>query len=184
MTDRPPLDLPWSNRPPKASLADRWDIRRCRATEKVRAIILSHQVVGLYVHYWSGRSRPCTGETCEACASNNAARWKGYLAATDEGLKARWLLELNASCAQGAHVHFSKLRTLRGCLAILSRSNGKSNGPLFLQISNQPMPNHALPDAPNVEQKLCRIWEVHYTAAPRPLLDIKRDDDEALGVVG
>jgi hypothetical protein len=82
------------------------------------------------------------------------------------------------------HQHFTRLRTLRGCLLHVFRTNKQPNGPLAIEVSRQPIPNHALPDAPNVEQKLCRIWEVHYTVAPRPIIEDQQPGDDTLGVVG
>lgn len=172
MEDQPrPLDLKWSPTAPTCELYDRWDIKRPKGTTEIRGIIVSHNVTGLYVHYYCGRTRPCTGENCEACAANRRAAWKGYVAVTDTTCKEKWLFELTPTAAERLKKAFSEFRTLKGLAIKMRKANGRDNGPTWVAIGQQPVPAHALPDAPNVEARLCRIWEVHYNPAPRQLLE-------------
>jgi len=167
------LNLPWSSTPPKSQLAEYWDIRRAPAKGDIRGFILSDQVTGLPTHFWGGRTRPCSGELCEACRANNAATWKGYVAVTDDTFTAKWLFELNARVADFLRKKRSELRTLRGSRLMLRRNNGRMNGTIICGFEASCIAASMLPDAPNVEQKLCRIWEVHYNPAPRPLIQDK-----------
>lgn len=180
MADGKNSHLNFTRRPKDNDALPGWELKRPGARGRVTAVLLSHDIIGHDTHYWGGRTRPCTGETCDACRANNATRWHGYLAATDEGLQARWIIEITAPAANQIDRIFRERRTLRGFVLILERRNQKPNGPISVKGYQGVLQNDKLPDCPDMIKKLCRIWEVHDVGVPR----IAKTDAHPLKIAG
>jgi hypothetical protein len=167
MNDKPATGrmppLKWDTKPPTGEDPSEWRIKRARAKEVIEAIVLSHQLIGRNVHYWGGRTTPCwDNDQCPPCLAGRAKVWKAWLAATDEKLQARWILELTRPMAKKVDACFHKLRTLKGMGIAIKHANGMLTGPYWVGQFHHSVPQHALPDAPDVIARLCHVWQVHW----------------------
>lgn len=161
--------LRWDHEPPAHERQVVWKIERCPPGAKgAYAIVLSHRLVGTHTHYYGGRTRPCTGENCTVCEKGHQPRWKGYLACTDKLLQKRLIIEIPARACSTIDEWFCQRRTLRGSIVGLKRIGDKANSRVLATMMDGLVTKETLPEAPNVQKILLRMWEVQEFQATMP----------------
>lgn len=130
----------------------------------VRGIVLSSALVGVWTHWFNGRTTPhLLGRGgCSGCREHLSKRWKGYLAIYWQAGVCVGLAELTPSAARACPELIEATGAdLRGYLIELARPLGKKNGRVSLRL--QPPPYRRAPDklppAPDVRACLLRIWD-------------------------
>lgn len=149
----------FERRPTDQSPPDSYRIWRVGPKGKGTAIIISSDLIGCYTHYFKGRTRPCTGEKCEACANDSSRRWHSYFAAWTPTNNEKVIAEIPLSAAQVFHDWYDEHRTLRGYKFTLERRGGKINGKVFATIHAGKMEDQMIPACPAIEPMLLRMWE-------------------------
>jgi hypothetical protein len=124
------------------------------------AVILSHDLQCAPTHYYAGRTRPCTGATCEACAHNHLARWNGYVAAIDLDRNEHIIIELTRNVCDIVAAEFDARRTLKGVRIMLERRAPRANARISCKLAPPATGTGELEAAPDVRPILARIWEI------------------------
>lgn len=148
----------FSRRPSEARPARRWDIVRVKAGKAIMGVMLGHDVVGAYTHWWGGRTVPCNGPDCSPCSKNVELRWHGYLPLYSLKTRDTSIVEFTEACVEVIDRWFSEHRTLRGCVIEIHRPGAKANGELRAKVYDGPLAKAVLPESPQVEEILMRMW--------------------------
>lgn len=150
----------FSHRPKADDMPEGHDLWRVPASGIQGLTILSHDTVGAYVHYFGGRTQPCTDVGCKACEANKQPRWRGYLFVLRGRSERTGVVELTAACMAEIDQAFSTYRTLRGCGLTLTRKGQLANGKLYADLHAPKESRVALPKAPSLEKFLAKIWDL------------------------
>jgi hypothetical protein len=148
----------WTDRPPQQDPSLPYRITRTPATSKLRAVILSTQMIGCPTHYDGRRTVPCEGNQCKLCEAGYAARWHGYVAVWDPAEDERLVLELPAGPAQALADHHDRFHTLRGFDLVAWRPRQKANARIAITLGQVQRPSPAIPAEPDLHTILLRIW--------------------------
>lgn len=159
------MTLAWDDSPELPQLRSKFKLVRVGRSEKIRTIVLSPQLVGVWTHYFRGRSCPHEEPTCPACDARNARRWYGYLACWNTATDTRFLLELTPQAAEILLDYQAKKKSLRGLEIFVRRTGDKPNSPCETIIPKEQQSHLALPGDFNVREALMIIWGL---AAPDP----------------
>lgn len=151
----------WTRRPDAAAARGQWSLRRCPTKGTLSAVIISHDVLGRYTHYYGGRTRPCTGRDCEPCNKSMRPRWHGYLACIDLDTNEKIIVEITAIVAARVAEWFDERRTLKGSRIRLQRRSPKTNGRVTVSLAPPAAGTGELPQAPDVRPIMNRVWELH-----------------------
>lgn len=153
----------WQDHPESNSTTKNYQIMRTPPDRTVYGVSISSNLVGAKLHYWKGRSTPCTGAECDACQNGQRPRWKGYLAIMDPKQKLVKILEFTERCYADLNSFFQQRGTLRGAQVQFSRLNRRPNGPMQVEIAEMLFDQGLLPEEPNLREILDNIWEVRQT---------------------
>ncbi len=156
----------WQNRPEfdKDNLPYR--IHRCPAAKTMKGVIVSDGIIGTALHYWKGRSVPCTHDECTACIAGNKPRWKGYFQMKSADEHTVQIVEITERVYPLFEAAKRKHGSLRGLGVRLSRINGKPNGPLQADFDGIQASDAELPAEANLCDILERMWEQKQSAPP------------------
>lgn len=157
----------WNRRPPDNEPRGGWSLRRCPTKGFLAVVIVSHDLMGRYTHYFAGRTRPCQGNDCEACNKNMRPRWHGYLCAIDLQTNEKIIVEVTSSIASQLGEWFDSHRTLKGSRMKLERRSPKPNGKITCKLAEPAPGTGELPTAPDIRPIMNKIWEV-YEARVQP----------------
>jgi len=146
--------------PPEHTESSTLPLIRVPPKRTVGGLILSHRLIGASLHYWKGRTRPCTAPNCEACEGNYIPRWYGYLAILDEKKNKIGMIEVPARASWAIHRSWCEQRTLRGWRIELSRVGTRANAPVCVSLSEHKLEGRIIPECPDLVRALCRMWEV------------------------
>lgn len=149
-----------------------FDLLRVKPGWGFKGVILSHDSMGEYTHYWGGRTSPCLAVNCRPCEAGNQHRWYCWQAVWDEPTRKIAILEIPYVAATELYNFFDEHRTLRGWPLELKRRNGKANSTLVYKWGAKRVDAENLPKAPEVEATMRAIWKIHssvvlYSAAPK-----------------
>jgi len=126
----------------------------------LQAIVTSHDLIGCYTHFFHGSTKPCEGESCEACAEGMPFRWHAYFAAVDVLNHLHFVFEVTALGAK----HFTDYRdlhgTLRGCQFIARRWNNRPNGRILIQTKPADLTEINIPLPPDLKSCMAIIWSL------------------------
>lgn len=150
--------LAWDDQPDMPRLRSKFRLVRIGRAEKLKTIILSPQLVGVWTHYYRGRTAPHEEPTCPACDAKNARRWYGYLACWNLQSDSRFLLELTPQAAEPLLELQNKKKTLRGLEIYVRRCGDKPNSPCETLIPKEQQSHLALPGTFDVREALMIIW--------------------------
>lgn len=150
----------FSNRPPAESTGHNYDVVRCPATGKLRAVITSENLVGCPTHFFRGHTVPCDLPDCPACAEGLPWRWHGYVTIFTAQAHLHQLLELTAPPAEVLAAWFDLHKTLRGCEVILNRTSPRPNGRVRIQTRALDLTGIQLPPAPDLKKILATMWNL------------------------
>ena len=149
----------WQNRPDEESGVSNYQIVRTPQGKEVQAIVLSEQLVGTKLHYWRGRSVPCSGPDCEACKGGNVARWKGYVLITNRACSQVYIFEFTQRAFDAFDRFFTEKGTLRGAIMTAKRLGKRPNSPLSITFEAGRHDEDLLPPEEDIAQMLSRMWE-------------------------
>lgn len=122
-------------------------------------ICLSHRPKIVYTHFAGQRTLPCLGEeVCQRC-EDERAREKHVVAVCDSSLAVVSILEMTRRSWPAIKRAIDEFESLRGCTIRIKRTNGKKNGPLYVEVDPPPRQKMALPTCPDVEEFLCNMYE-------------------------
>lgn len=132
-----------------------------KAGQRRQAILLGGEGVGVFLHFWEGRTTPCTEPIlpCPACADPRTRRdHKRFCAAvTPRGLYP-CIPDLTPhallTCPELHHPE-----RLRGKLLTLERKEGKYNGPVWASLSDVRLDQDVLQEPFDLCAALVAIWE-------------------------
>jgi len=131
-----------------------------RVGRPVSGILRSSRPLGVFTHWFDGRTHPCLGEApdCIGCGQRTPKRWKCYVMGYLDGTRRPVLFEIPAD-AYRASVQLSDPGvSLRGARIRLERQGPNANSPVRVVLGLDVCP-HGLPDGePDVLRHLCRIW--------------------------
>lgn len=139
-----------------------YPLKRCGVKPLGGMIILSHDIIGCYTHYWCRRTIPCRTEECPACEKGYTARWHGWIFVMDGETQHKGIFEFTAGASAPLDRYFRQHRRLRGAALRAYRSPPKPNGRLLLEISESKFDMDVLPKAVAVLPILMRMWHARY----------------------
>lgn len=150
----------FARRPREKSSTMGLPLLRTPDKRSIGGIILSHDMIGTYLHYWKGRSRPHKEENCEPCAEGNGKRWKSYVIVQDVVDRKRGILEIPPYATDQVDEFFKQHRTLRGWRISLSRPNKRANGRVCATFHPAKFDEAVLGECPPLIPMLLRMWEM------------------------
>jgi len=150
--------LEFSHDPPLESTRIAIRLLRTPAKGKLQLLITSADLIGCFTHFFSGRSMPCTGQGCEACAAGSSGRWHGYVAAIEQSSNEQIIFEVTAAAAEALANYRAKHGTLRGCDCIAARVAPRPNARVRLHMRPLDLSARDLPQPINLPAALCHIW--------------------------
>lgn len=144
LADRGPTDsMPWLHVPTRGTL---------------RIAVVSTRAFRYRAHWLRGRMRPCTGESCQACADNIGAQTKFIIAAQDQSSLTTGLIELAAPPASIIAQAVQAAGYLRGLTFDLRKDGGRYNGKILIEPAGC-LPTFAgLPAEPDIPTIMRDIW--------------------------
>lgn len=160
MADRKSDEDFWARRPEDGLEKRRYDVIRVGAGRSIKGIMLAGDVIGAYTHWFGGRTVPCFGPECRACATGVEIRWHGYVPLMAIKQRTIQIFELTVAAVGPLDAWFRTHRSLRGALVELQRRGGRANGMVRSLVSDGPLPAEALPDPPDVKAVLRNLWSL------------------------
>lgn len=156
----------WQSAPDASSRTQNFRIFRTPANKLVEMVCLSQAFIGAKLHFWKGRTKPCCGTNCPACAEGQRPRWKGYVLAYHQPTRTIVIFEFTDRAHQAFHEATVKHRHLRGMKFTTSRLNKKVNGPLRVEFTDIREESPHLPAEVDLMDMLERIWEIRQQDLP------------------
>lgn len=150
--------LRWTHRPMEADLPVRYPLRRVGAKGLEPVVVLSGDVLGIYTHFFRGRTHPCMENACEACKANHAPRWHGYLWVYNPRNEAMGILEITAAAITPLDKWFKQHRTLKGVSIKCDRVPKRPNGRLYIHCSESGYNSKDLPTPDSLKKILLNIF--------------------------
>lgn len=166
----------WHERPDQDCTRENYRIYRTPAGKEVQLLCLSSQFLGTKLHYWKGRSTPCTGAKCEPCENGQKPRWKGYVQAYHPPTKTIVIFEFTERGWQAFHEATVKHGHLRGLRFTAARLNRKPNGPIQITFDELREESPHLPKHGRLAEMLERIWEIKQQS-----FDFSEQNSQTLG---
>lgn len=154
-------DYRWTHRPTADDMPQQHKLRRVGPKGLPPAIILSGDVLGIYTHFFRGRTQPCRQIDCEGCAADQQARWHGYLWIYGPRTKTVEILEITAAAITPLDDWFRKHRTLKSAEIRCQRIPAKANGRLYIQIFESAFDSKDLPTPPSLKRTMMNIFGIN-----------------------
>lgn len=154
------MAIPWSTTPPPVHQQRPLTLVRVPPGRPVSGIITVERAVYLPTHFWTGRTVPCFGSECEACAAGAGARSHGYLGIFTQQDHKHQLLELTLAAAEPLAEYFQTYGTLRGCWMIAKRAKPAANSRIEMQLRPADITKIPLPREPDILAALATIWRL------------------------
>lgn len=151
-------DLHFRSTPTQKKKARKYDILRVPANGISNTVLLGHNFTWHDLHYWRKRTTPHFTENCEACEHNCPIRERGYIAVTPKDRVKVMILEVTDQCDESIKGASEMLTSLRGQVVALERMENERNGKLRIEFSGRSVDPSLLPDSPDVEEILRRVW--------------------------
>lgn len=156
----------WSDRPTRSNDNQPFKIYRCPANRPLKVICVSEMLIGCDLHYWKGRSVPCSGNECTACQAGQMPRWRGYFQGFSEDSRTVRIIEVTERVWGIFDAATKKHGSLRGLGVRIERMNGKVNGPLSATFEGMMKSPGELPEEADLIAILERMWEHRQGALP------------------
>lgn len=155
------LQVRWSDCPRSDGGEFSWTLTQTPVKGSLSVIVLSHNLTGCVVHFWSGRTLGCTGVDCEACEKNRAAFWEGYLAAVKRGSLERVIVRITEKIGGRIVAWQNNRHTLRGAVMEFDRPSRTPNGRIRLKIEETAVDVPEKLVEPDMQKVLCHIWRMN-----------------------
>lgn len=156
----------WTQEPNTDPNRQPFKIHRVPANKPIRGVIISHAVIGTDLHYWKGRSVPCSTHSCPACQAGQSPRWRGYIQLCSADNHTIQIVEITERVWQIFQTNAAQHGSLRGLGIELRRINGRANGPLDATFDGIKKSDKELPTEADLTIILERMWEYRQTALP------------------
>jgi len=150
----------WSNCPPADKCGVSFTLRRTPQGRPLTCISTSEDLIGCPTHFYRGRTTPCSGEGCPACADGLPWRWHAYLSCLEISTREHFILELTAQAAENLISYRTAHKTIRGCLIELTRHKQRPNGRVILRCKPADLNKVPLPPAPDLIKCMQNIWNL------------------------
>jgi hypothetical protein len=154
----------WSNQIPERSKHNGFDLVRTPADKPFAAIVTCEDLIGCYTHYWGGRTVPCEGETCRACAELQSSRWHGYLSCFNPRTHDHCIFEFTQKAAYAFQEYREAHGTLRGCYFQATRPKRRKNSRVVIQCKPADLTQITLPHPPDMIRAMATIWQLPASA--------------------
>lgn len=126
----------------------------------VRAVVLSCDWVGVNVHWFDGRNRPCQlapGQECPYCVLGSVPRWKGYLAILIASRGRQALAELTGECLASCPALRADRGQFRGRQLTLRRTAASPRSAVHAELTVGAVQG-PLPPPTDIAEALMRLW--------------------------
>jgi hypothetical protein len=135
-------------------------IYSAKVERPVNGVIICPALVGVELHYYDNRSRPCMKHVlpCEGCERHIDLRWKGYLGCWDRGKGRLFLAEVTREAYDRMPLFEQYKGRLRGMTIRLDRTGQSKNSRVSAKLAVWAGPAHELPPVFNMQEALERIW--------------------------
>jgi hypothetical protein len=152
------LMIQWSDRPRNPSPTYGYRLMRVPPNRQMLATIVTGKPIGTNTHYYKGRTTPCAGPTCEACALGLQYRWHAYLAILIAETRETAILELTAQAAEQLDAAAAENGTLRAVEALFDRPSHRPNGRVRIVYRPGRVSEDRLPKEPDLARIMTHIW--------------------------
>lgn len=150
----------FSNTPPSDQTSHAYDIVRCPAAGKLRAVITCPDLVGCPTHFYRGHTVPCQAPLCEACDEALPWRWHGYVTIFTAKTHFHQLLELTAPAVKPLLDFREEHATLRGAIIEVHRISPRPNGRVRIVCTKADMTVIQIPTPPDLRLILATLWNL------------------------
>lgn len=130
--------------------------------QKYRLVILSSELVEIDAHYTGERTQPCREGRCIYCQDEHAnpLRWQGWCAVSSVHTGMQFILSVTPGAAIGCPGLFSDSgSSLRGSVITVERTRNSHRAPMRIGLERGLMAALKLPDEPDVQSILERMWQ-------------------------
>lgn len=158
----------WTDRVPDTENRHAYDLKRTPPDSPLSAIVLSHDLLGCYTHYYGGHTVPCEAPNCPACDDNMPSRWHAYVAAWNPKDHSIFIFETTLKAAQALEAYRDTYGTLRGCFFCASRPKRRRNARVEIQTRPADLTKHNLPEPIDLKRALAVIWQLPPTVLETP----------------
>ncbi|GAG70674.1 unnamed protein product [marine sediment metagenome] len=108
---------------------------RPKAEKPLNTIILAKRWVGLYTHWWGGKTVRCPDTGCRACDRNIARIWKGFIPVCDAFMMSSVaLLQFTGRCTVTLNENKRDPGGLLGSRVLWTRIGKAINSPLRCEL--------------------------------------------------
>ncbi len=153
------MSIEWVPRPDETQQSPGYKLMRCPADKKLGFICYSRAIIGVNVHFWKGRTNPCTGEDCRACDDKSPYRWRGYLCGAHPKSKIVAAIEITGGCIDPIDDYGKTYGSIRGAIIMLERMSNRANGAVKLTIERSDWPPETLPEPIDIQNLLMKLWD-------------------------
>lgn len=171
-------ELSFRSSPKPKQRARKYDILRIPGSGAGGLILLGHAFTWHELHYWRRRTTPHFQENCEACEHNTPIRERGYIAVTPRKKIDVQILEVTDQCEDDINAAAENLQTLRGQMVSLERMEKATNGKLRIEFIGKSIDQSLLPESPDVEEVLRRVWGMRSRGPMNPPASLVLDMDK------
>jgi hypothetical protein len=131
-----------------------------KASQKGRMVVTCNQPYEVYTHYIGGRTLPCMGEDCAACAEHRPKKYEGFVSGVWAGSKRHEILRLTIAGMMQAKTAIPKLESWRGFVFDIERKGTRNNGRVVIHVQPQALESTRLPAGLELEDHLLRVWRI------------------------
>jgi len=150
----------FSNAPPPDPRGNALQLIRTPVGRALKQIVTCEDLVGCPTHFYHGRTRPCAGNNCEACADGLPWRWHGYLSCYNPTSRLHSLFEMTAKAAEPLIDYRKAHGTLRGCLMTAKRVNLSPNARVLISTTTADLEKYPIPKSPRLLEALSILWNI------------------------
>jgi hypothetical protein len=153
-----PATIRWATAPDPDDQPTPVRLIRVGPKQPLEIVITAEQVLGVYTHWYTGRTVPCTRPTCDACQLGNEPRWHGYVSAISCRTGEHAIVELTATATPIFERWRQSHSTIRGAKATLARLGKRPNGRVIVKLDADDVPGRILPEQLDLQRLLTRVW--------------------------
>lgn len=154
------MPIYWDDSDDVPEVRNKWQIIRVPRGGKIVCLALSHHVLGVWTHYYGGRTQPCRRDDCKMCVEQGTRRRHLYLGIWNPETGHKNLLELTAAAGFQLLGMKKNDQSVRGRKLTLTRVNKRINSPIQVEIGEDYSGKYQLPTEPAIAESLRIIWHL------------------------
>lgn len=135
-------------------------LHRVTGKAPVTGIILATEVFGTYVHFYHGSSKPCLGDSCDACDWRNVAAWHGYIGFQMAKSNEVVVLDILPNIAETLNQLISQGQPIRGLQVKIWRTNGQNSGTMAMSKLPEYHDGYGLHPPVDVIRHMFCVWRI------------------------